>query len=84
MTRPACGEANGQVTINVTGGSGDYNYSWGDSNTRSDLSSGTYTVTVVENITGCVAEVTFTLLDDVSEVNVNVEPSMSVSCAGCC
>ena len=69
-SQPDCGEANGAVTINVTsGGSGDYTYSWSDNpvantNSRNDLSAGTYSVTVIDNSSTCETVVNFTLSAD--------------------
>lgn len=66
-TTPAnCGVNNGSATINATGGSGDYNYSylwpsgWSYA-VRNSLSAGDYTVTVTDDITGCVVEGTLTI-----------------------
>ena len=42
---PECGKSNGSVTINVAGGSGDYDYSWGAA-TLNNLPGGTYEVEV--------------------------------------
>ncbi|MEL6922617.1 MAG: SprB repeat-containing protein, partial [Bacteroidota bacterium] len=55
---PDCGVANGQVTIEVSGGSGNYSYVWSDdatatSATRSGLSAGAYALTVTDVGSGC-------------------------------
>ena len=69
VTEPTCGQSNGEVTINVTGGSGSYDYDWSDpaavnQATRNGLASGTYTVTVSDKqAAACVSVVTFTLRD---------------------
>lgn len=46
----ACGTANGAATVNATGGTGAYTYSWspsgGNAATASNISGGNYTVTV--------------------------------------
>jgi len=46
---PDCGISNGEATINVTGGSGNYSYSW-DSGvaTSTNLASGVYEVTITD------------------------------------
>ena len=67
--QPSCGEANGVVSITITGGSGNYAYSWGDSNTRSDLVAGTYTVQISDNDLGCTTEVSFEL-EEVAVENI--------------
>ncbi len=77
---PDCGIANGSVTINATGGSGIYSYSWG-SQTVSGLASGTYEVTVTDTNTGCTGSVIFILLDGIGGATVVVDDVM-IDCAG--
>ncbi len=53
VTEPGCSDqANGSVTINVTGGTAPYDYSWNDpalsGNAVTGLGGGTYTVTVTD------------------------------------
>ena len=62
--KPSCGASNGQVTISVTGGSGNYTYSWGSA-VRSNLKAGSYNVTVFDNQTGCSGVVTVNLTEDI-------------------
>ncbi len=65
---PACGNdlCKGSITLQVQGGSGSYTYYWADCDTggaqmqmpcndayRNYLCSGAYTVTIVDDITGC-------------------------------
>jgi gliding motility-associated-like protein len=82
--QPTCNTANGQATITVTGGSGNYTYSWGASNVRSDLRSGTYNITVTDNQTGCSASVTTSLLDAVTpSATVTITtPTVALKCKG--
>ena len=80
--QPTCGEANGTATIVLTGGSGNYSYSWGNSATQDNLVAGTYNVDVVDNTTGCETMVTFTLLDNVSGATITVDPIITLSCVG--
>ncbi len=60
---PTCyGGANGTASVNVTGGTGPFTYSWSTSpvqatRTATDLTAGTYTVTVTE-ASGCSATAT--------------------------
>ncbi|MFN4254389.1 MAG: gliding motility-associated C-terminal domain-containing protein [Saprospiraceae bacterium] len=62
--QPKCGLPTGSVTVNVTGGSGTYLFSWGSSNpTFSFFVAGDYTVTVVDNAIGCTTTASFTLTD---------------------
>ena len=77
---PDCGAANGSVTINASGGSGNYHYSWG-AQTVDNLSAGVYEVTVTDTNTGCTGSVIFTLLDDSGGVNVVVN-DVVIACAG--
>ena len=69
---PSCGEANGAATINVSGGSGNYNYSWGATNSRTDLAGGDYDVSIIDNDTGCEDVISFVMIDDVAMASINV------------
>ena len=63
-----CNTDNGSIDINVSGGSGSYGYQWSNGSTTQDLStlsSGTYTVNVIDG-NGCTANASFTLVNDVS------------------
>jgi|GEM_PF-1120313 len=82
---PQCGENNGSVTIEVTGGSGNYGYSWGGNNTRDNLASGIYNITVADPETGCSTELLFALNDNVPNAEINIENEneiVTISCAG--
>ncbi len=78
---PDCGESNGQVSIEATGGSGSYTYSWGTSNSQNSLASGTYSITVFDQVLDCKEVVLFTLLDNVPSVEV-VFNTTRVTCVG--
>ncbi|WP_177765513.1 T9SS type A sorting domain-containing protein [Flavobacterium sp. I3-2] len=58
------GGANGTATVNVTGGTGNYTYSWfpsgGTAATATGLSAGTYTVTVTD-VNSCSSTQSFTI-----------------------
>lgn len=60
------GGSNGSATVNVSGGSGNYTYSWapygGTSSNATGLNEGTYTVTVVDN-GGCTDNITVTITE---------------------
>ncbi len=63
-----CNTDNGSIDINVAGGSGSYGYQWSNGATSQDISnltSGTYTVNVVDG-NGCTASTNYTLTNDVS------------------
>ncbi|WP_115124295.1 Ig-like domain-containing protein, partial [Marinirhabdus gelatinilytica] len=59
------GDADGTATANVTGGSGNFSYAWspGGETTQSisNLTAGTYTVTVTDNVTLCTATASTTV-----------------------
>ncbi len=53
---PTCGMANGGINLIVNGGTGNYSYTWDNApnvQNPTDLGSGTYCVTVKDNVTGC-------------------------------
>lgn len=82
--QPDCNMVNGEVTIEVSGGSFNYTYAWSDGGsgaTRTNLSSGVYNVTVTDNgPTGCVTVTSFVLTDDVPGVTVDVDALVFTSC----
>jgi gliding motility-associated-like protein len=57
-TSPATCSNDGSATVNAAGGSGNYLYRWNDANnqttpTANNLFTGNYSVTVIDNTTGC-------------------------------
>jgi gliding motility-associated-like protein len=78
-----CVSNDGEIDITVTGGSGDFGYSWSHGPSVDDvtgLSAGTYTVTVTDNVLGCISIATFNVQGEnqiIVTANV-VEPSCSV------
>ncbi len=59
------GEEDGSINIIVTGGNGEYNYLWSNSETNSSINSlqaGTYSVTISDS-TACYSEKTFTITE---------------------
>jgi len=63
-----CGQVNGNVDIDVVGGSGSYGYSWDNGASTQDLANitgGTYIVTVTD-ANSCQSTQGFTILNDVS------------------
>ncbi len=81
VSLPDCGEANGAVTITPSV-AGNYSYSWGGNGSVSNLTSGTYQITVTDEDTGCTATTFFTLNDNVPNAVLNVDADATVSCAG--
>ena len=82
VTIPTADQNDGAIDINVTGGWGNYTYSWNGPNGFSantqdvgGLEEGTYTVTV-EDANGCVQIMTFTLISERIEVELfGTDPS---------
>ncbi|MDB4533889.1 gliding motility-associated C-terminal domain-containing protein [Vicingaceae bacterium] len=67
-TNEFCGQVNGSLDINVSGGSGSYGYSWDNGSSSQDLSNisgGTYEVTVTD-ANSCQSVQSFDILNDVS------------------
>jgi len=63
-----CGQVNGSIDINVSGGSGSYGYAWDNGSSTQDLTNiagGTYEITVTDG-NGCQTIETFVILNDVS------------------
>ena len=63
-----CGQVNGNIDINVTGGSGSYGFSWDNGAGTEDLTNiagGTYIVTVTD-ANGCQSVESFSIINDVS------------------
>ncbi len=81
-TPPTCGNADGAVAVSMNGGSGDYTYDWqGGLPTRTNLASGTYSLLVTDNRTGCKTPVVFTLVNAVDELAViAIEEMIPASC----
>ena len=79
-TTPTCGTCQGVATVNVSGGTGGYNYSWNSIPTQSgptatNLCVGTYTVTVTD-VNSCsasaVAVITQTVILSISTTSFNL------------
>ncbi len=83
IVEPNCGEANGSATI-TTNGTGPFTYSWASgTNTLDNISSGNYTVLVTDLATGCSDNLTFSVNDDVTPVEIIIDPTETlVSCPG--
>ncbi|MEO9532159.1 MAG: gliding motility-associated C-terminal domain-containing protein [Crocinitomicaceae bacterium] len=68
-TNIACfGETNGTANVTVSGGSGNYSYSWNSTPAQttanaSNLPSGTYTVTVTDITAGCTSTATVDIIE---------------------
>jgi gliding motility-associated-like protein len=84
QTNPACnGNTNGTASVNVTGGTSPYTYSWSSGQTTTSvtgLSAGTYTVTVHDN-TGCINKLTITITQP-APLTPTIAPIKNISCNG--
>ncbi len=79
------GEATGDITINVTGGTQPYTYSWNNSATSqnlTDVNAGSYTVTVTD-ASGCTASVSTTISEPASPLNLNISKVDANTAQGC-
>jgi gliding motility-associated-like protein len=65
--KPDCASNNGEVTIDVSNGSGDYHFSWKSGATKSTITAGNYAVTVTDKKTNCTTIVDFILLNVVKD-----------------
>lgn len=76
------GDANGSITVNGTGGITPYTYTWSDpglsGNVLTDLSAGTYDVTVVDD-NGCEDETSITI-DEPPLLEATIAPPTPIDC----
>lgn len=81
---PDCGMRNGSVTLQTTGGSGNYAYNWfGGQATRNDLAEGLYLLTVTDvNNPDCAEEISFVLGSQNPAANITIVDTLPVSCSG--
>ena len=82
VQHPACGQANGQIAVEIDGGSGNFSFAWEDGATtpgRNNLPAGIYSVTVTDNDLGCTGESTVELIDQNSSATVTVT-GLTASC----
>ena len=91
--QPACGRADGQATINVTGGSGNYQLRIKNETLSIDtlttsqinnLAAGNYTIIVTDAVTGCSSTSSLSVTNATnSSATINLaSTSVSTSCAG--
>ena len=85
QTNIACnGQPTGSLTVNVTGGTGQYTYLWspsgGTAATATGLTAGAYTVTVTDANNGCILTRNFTITQP-SSITATTS-STNVSCNG--
>jgi gliding motility-associated-like protein len=81
--QPDCGQANGIVELDVSGGSGNYSFNWlSSNNVQSDLAAGLYKVTVTDLDTSCELPVTFSLENETQNAQINLIDTLNISCFG--
>lgn len=84
VTNPTCGLTNGSITINPTGGTPSYSYTWYGTTatgaTATSLGAGTYTTTVTD-AAGCARALTTTLTPTVL---VTISPGSQTVCKDKC
>lgn len=83
VSQSTCNQLNGGFSINASGGTGDYTFFLNDlanpsGNTFTDLSAGSYTVTVTDEL-GCSAEITVNILNE-DGVNAAIESVDNSAC----
>ncbi len=80
------GESNGGINLSVNGGSGIYQYLWSDGNTTSSISglaSGSYSVVVVDNNSGCTDTATYIIgMPGALMPELNIDPDRCHSGSG--
>lgn len=76
-----CGRGTGVAEVTVTGGSGVYSYSLGSSSTLTGLTAGDYTALIVDNVSGCMDNVSFSILDLSVTGSVEITP-YNILCPG--
>ena len=82
VTEPAkCGLPTGKALVKVSGGSGQYGYSFGNTPVVSDLPPGAFTFFVVDNATGCLDTVIVVMNDAPLMGSVDIHPH-HIKCAG--
>ncbi len=70
VVEPDCQTSNGSATATAAGGSGTYSYLWSTgatTSTVSDIPSGIYTVSITDQILGCIADRTVLVSDNGAE-----------------
>ncbi|MCZ4407339.1 choice-of-anchor L domain-containing protein [Cryomorphaceae bacterium 1068] len=86
LVNPTCnGFDNGSISVNATGGTAPYTYSWNTDPVQSgssinNLSPGSYTVTVTDDF-GCTTDATYELTEP-SALEINLVELISPSCSG--
>lgn len=87
LTQPVCALPAGTATMNITGGTGPYTYSWTpaapSNSVNTNLPAGTSYTVLVEDDNGCTGTTTFSIdpYPPAPSYTLDVSPSYSLSCA---
>lgn len=87
LTQPVCALPAGTATMNISGGTGPYTYSWTpaapSNSVNANLPAGTSYTVLVEDDNGCTGSTTFSVdpYPPAPAYTLNVNPSYSLSCA---
>ncbi len=90
-TDVACfGEQTGSILINVSGGSGNYSYHWtgtglgivDNNKDQNSLTTGSYSVTVTDNVLGCTNTQTFYINSPAAKLEISKVDVVDVLCKG--
>lgn len=86
ITEPACGASNGEISVAITDGSGNYEYTWtgdetGNTNTISNLGAGTYNLSVYDVDLDCTRDTSFTLILPDAPV-IDTASAVDETCSG--
>lgn len=76
-----CGLPTGSGQYIVSGGSGQYSYSFGNSSVATGLAPGSYTFFIADNATGCLDTLTAVMTDAPLSGEVDIRP-FSIKCTG--
>ncbi len=80
---PTCNQSNGTAEIQVmSGGTGDYSYSWGTDSVNTGLPPGSFGVQVTDNGNGCVDSLYFTMTNAQSVGSLTLTSVTPASCNG--
>ncbi|MEM6319106.1 MAG: gliding motility-associated C-terminal domain-containing protein [Bacteroidota bacterium] len=84
LQQPSCGEANGAASINVTGGSDNYTYSWNSADSIAEnLAAGDYSVTIFDADQGCQTITEFTLnASETGTATIFIVETLDENCVG--
>jgi uncharacterized protein (DUF2141 family) len=84
------GDNSGEIALTVSGGSGNYNFHWTGTGSgivdgvkdQTDLSTGSYTVLVTDNVFGCEVTQTFDVRSPVAPLAISVDAITDILCKG--